>query len=154
MMRGEEDFGLAQGGGEDLFPAHLELGPGGTDNEFEVAASFGGPAADAGLGEHPLDAGVEQDGVVEVGDFAVVPEVDGGDGRGDELVEGVASRAHRMCWRAVEQVLGLAEVGGEDDGRRFVDGVAGSGAASACLESGAMAVDAGLKLDRRPWRRA
>ena len=31
--------------------------------------------------EHPLDGAVEQDGVIEIGNLAVEPEVDAGDGR-------------------------------------------------------------------------
>ncbi len=133
---GEEEFGLAQGGGKNLVAAHLDLRPGGTDNEFEVGCLPGFPAADSGLVEHPRDAGVEQDGVVEVRDFPVVPEVDGGDRRGDELVEGVLVGRTGCAGKRVEQVLGLAEAGCEDDGVGFDLGVAGLYAPASVLDRG------------------
>ena len=56
--------------------------------------------------EHPLDGAVEEDGVVEVGDLAVEPEVDAGDGRVFEVVEisreGVRSRGQRGA--AIESI--------------------------------------------------
>src|SRR5208283_1192242 len=64
----------------------------------------------------PLDARVEQHRVVEVGDLAVVPEVDGGDGRKDEALEleGLVCTGSRVrAGQRVHQALGLAEAGGK-----------------------------------------
>ncbi len=37
--------------------------------------------------EHPLDRAVEQDGVIEIADLAIEPEVDAGDGAGFKVGE-------------------------------------------------------------------
>ena len=42
--------------------------------------------------KHPLDRAVEEDGVVEVGDLPVEPEVDAGNGSGVEMVEILTKR--------------------------------------------------------------
>ena len=53
-----------------------------------VGGRHGGvEAANEGLVEHPLNAGVEQRGVFEIGDGAIEPEVDGGDGGMGEVGE-------------------------------------------------------------------
>ena len=61
--------------------------------------------------EHPLNSSVEQDGVVEVGDLAIEPEVNAGDGRGFEVGELIAQgrgfRALRQ--HALEAVEGQSE---------------------------------------------
>jgi hypothetical protein len=41
-----------------------------------------------GFLEHPLDGAVEQDGVWQVGDLAVEPQMDAGDGRAFEFLDG------------------------------------------------------------------
>ena len=51
------------------------------------AAGFGAHGLEAGFVEHPLNGAVEEDGVVEVGNLAVEPEVDAGDGGGFEVAE-------------------------------------------------------------------
>lgn len=120
---GEEEREFAEGFGEDLFAGEVELGEGAADNELEVGAAIGGPAADAGFMKEPLDAGVEQGGVVDGGDFAVVPEVDGGDGGGVKVVGygfGVdAGLRGSFAAKWTEELLGLAKIGGEDDGGGF-----------------------------------
>ncbi len=86
----EEAGELDEDEGEDVFAGLLKLGEGGADDQLEILAGgglLGFEAADEGLVEHPLDAGVEQGGVLEVGDGAVKPEVDGGDGGVGEVRE-------------------------------------------------------------------
>ena len=67
----------------------------------------------ARLVEHPLNGSVEEDGVVEIGNLAVEPEVDAGDGRVLEVSDVLAQRRALGSLRedAVERVEGQ----GEDD---------------------------------------
>jgi hypothetical protein len=65
---------------------------------------------EAGFVEHPLDGAVEKDGVVEVGDLTVEPEVDAGDGGGFEVGDFFAE------WCAVGSLR-----------ENFVEGVEGKG---------------------------
>ena len=83
--RGEEQLQLLQRRGEYLFPAHLQFGPRGADDQLQIAAAFRRPAANARLGKHPLDARVQQNGVVDAGNIAVIPEMNRGDRRGNKL---------------------------------------------------------------------
>ncbi len=61
--------------------------------------------------EHPLDGAVEEDGVVEIGDLAVEPEVDAGDGRGFEVADLLADRGAlgRVGKDSIESVEGEGE---------------------------------------------
>ena len=43
--------------------------------------------------EHPLNGAVEKNGVIEVGDLAIEPEMDPGDGAGFEMGELLARGA-------------------------------------------------------------
>src|SRR5258708_4457059 len=48
LFRGwEEDLELLESGGENLFPAHLKLGPRGTDHQLKIAATLSRPASNA-----------------------------------------------------------------------------------------------------------
>jgi len=77
---------------------------------------------EAGFVEHPLNRRIEQDGVVQVGDFAVEPEVNAGDGRVLELSEVGVERL----------AAGILGQGGQErghglEGKREDDGVGGDG---------------------------
>ena len=140
---GLEEFGFADGWkearefdeseGEDLFGGLAEFAERGADDELEVLAVggwlIGLEAADEGLVEHPLDAGVEQGGVFEVGDGAIEPEVDGGDGGVGEVGE---RRLDALARRGVfgergEEACGLLEGEGEEQGGGVVAVAVGRG---------------------------
>jgi hypothetical protein len=120
--RGREefaDFGERQV--DDFGARFVDQGFRGADDEFDVAAggfairsSFvraHGLQLQSRFVEHPLDGAVEQDGVVEVGDLAVEPQVDAGDGGvlevGELLADGCA--LGRFGKNAVEGVEGERE---------------------------------------------
>ncbi len=112
-----------------------ELAEGGADDELEVLACRAGgwltglEAADEGLVEHPLDAGVEQGGVLEVGDGAIEPEMDGGDGGVGEVGErGLDALARRGVFgERGEEACGLLEGEGEEQAGRVVAVAVGGG---------------------------
>ena len=108
---GEKFADLGEGQVDDFGAGFVDQGLGGADDELDVAAlgaeaPFSAMLArprplfhsfyrldrarcarrlQAGFVEHPLDGAVEKNGVVEIGDLAIEPEMDSGDGGGFEV---------------------------------------------------------------------
>ncbi len=106
-------------------------------------------AADEGLVEHPLDAGVEQGCVLEVGDGAIEPEVDGGDGGMGEVGEkGLDALARRGVFRERgEEARGLLEGEGEQQVGCEVAVAVGGGDLPKAIGEALDAVDAGARVE-------
>ena len=80
-------------------------------DEFKIAAFEFAPGLQEALVVHPVNFAIEQDGVVEIGDFAIEPEMNAADGPVFELVDLAGQLFAPRCGRQMREQLGVASKG-------------------------------------------